>query len=93
MRYGTPPVVRRTGGLADTVLDDDATDGTGFVFELPTVEACMDAMLRALGAFRDPGRFAALQRRAMDRRHDWTDSAGIYRQLYAEAARAIRRST
>ena len=93
MRYGTPPIVRRTGGLADTVLDDDATygAGTGFVFELPTVEACTDAMLRAIGAFRDPGRYAALQRRAMGRRHDWTASAGIYRDLYLEAAADRRR--
>lgn len=95
MRYGTPPIVRRTGGLADTVVDDDATGGagTGFVFDLPTVEACTEALFRAIAAFRDPLRYAALQRRAMGSRHDWADSAGIYRDLYLEAAADRRRAT
>lgn len=90
MRYGTPPVVRRTGGLADTVIDDDETDGagTGFVFDAPTAEACAEALLRATAAWHTPGRHAGVQRRAMAQRHDWRSSAAAYRSIYAEAIAA-----
>jgi len=88
MRYGTPPIVRRTGGLADTVVDDDGSTGTGFVFEAPTAEACTAAMLRAAQTWQAPDRYAALQRRAMAQHNDWRRSAATYRSLYAEAAAA-----
>lgn len=49
LRYGTPPIVRRTGGLADTVVDADERpgEGTGFVFDEPTPEALLGACRRA----------------------------------------------
>ena len=49
LRYGTPPVVRRTGGLADSVLDVDEHpgEGTGFVFDDATPEALVAAVARA----------------------------------------------
>jgi len=81
MRYGTPPVVRKTGGLADTVTDDD----TGFVFGPPTAAACADALVRAAVAYADRPRFVAMQRRAMAERHDWAASAQAYREIYREA--------
>ena len=94
MRYGTPPVVRNTGGLADTVADDDARPGagTGFVFDPPTAEGCAQAMLRACAAWRDTSRFSALQRRAMTQRHDCSASAGVYLDIYREAiaSRGVR---
>ena len=49
LRYGTPPIVHRTGGLADTVIDvtADPGEGTGFVFDTPTPEALLSACERA----------------------------------------------
>ena len=49
LRYGTPPIVHRTGGLADTVIDETAQpgQGTGFVFDRPTPEALVEACDRA----------------------------------------------
>lgn len=56
LRYGTPPIVHRTGGLADTVIDETANpgQGTGFVFEEATAEALLDACSRAF-ALRGDG--------------------------------------
>jgi starch synthase len=81
MRYGTPPLVRHTGGLADTVADGD----TGFVFGPPTAAACTDALVRATLAYEDRPGFAAMQRRAMAEPHDWSASAAAYRRIYREA--------
>lgn len=90
MRYGTPPVARRTGGLADTVVD--ATDGnlragraTGFVFDAPTPEALLDACRRAIACYRDAPRWAALQRAGMAREPGWDAAAREYLALYADA--------
>src|SRR5262249_28233336 len=60
LRSGTPPIVRRTGGLADSVRDvtEDQAAGTGFFFDPPEVEARVAACIRA-GAFRGDGRGAA----------------------------------
>ncbi len=92
LRYGTPPVVRRTGGLADTVedLDDDA--GTGFVFAEERPEALLGALRRAEAAFADPETWAALQTRGMACEFGWDRSAAAYETMYAEAvAEAERR--
>src|SRR5207302_735926 len=67
-RYGTVPVVRAVGGLADTVRDAEAPArgssrraATGVVFERYTPEALLDALTRALDLFRQPGKWRALQ--------------------------------
>jgi starch synthase len=88
MRYGTPPLVRHTGGLADTVTDDV----TGFVFGPPSAAACADALVRATVAYEDRDRFRAMQRRAMAEPHDWSASADEYRRIYREAI-AVRGAT
>lgn len=87
MRYGTPPIVRRTGGLADTVFDDDENPGhgNGFVFDEPTGIACGAAITRAIAAFGDRDRFVALARRGMAERHDWSRGAASYAELYRAA--------
>lgn len=87
MRYGTVPVVRRTGGLADTVADCDENGerGDGFVFGEPTSVALGDAVGRALAAYRDAGRWDGLVRRAMRADHSWERSAGEYAELYLTA--------
>ncbi|HZU95541.1 MAG TPA: glycogen synthase GlgA [Planctomycetota bacterium] len=88
MRYGSVPIVRRTGGLADTVEDaDGAPDrGTGFLFGPPTSAALLEACRRALQAFADKARFAAIQRRGMSRDDSWDVPAREYLKLYEELA-------
>jgi starch synthase len=90
MRYGTPPVVRRTGGLADTVIDDDDHPGagTGFVFDAPDPAALAGALMRAVSAWFDRERFVAIQRRGMAQPFGWLQGAQEYRRIYAEAMRA-----
>ena len=94
LRYGTPPIVHRTGGLADTVVDETTHpgEGTGFVFDRPTpadlVEACERAFaLRAAGGAAWDG----LVDRGMAVDFDWaTGSAPKYVEAYRRAV-AIRR--
>ncbi|HHM04654.1 MAG TPA: glycogen synthase GlgA [Gammaproteobacteria bacterium] len=84
LRYGTLPVVRRTGGLADTVVD--ASDGprraTGFVFSDPSPEALLEALSRALALYRRPRAWRRLQRNAMAQDFSWANSARNYLKLY-----------
>ena len=92
LRYGTPPVVRRTGGLADSVIPyDPRTDrGTGFLFGPPTAEALREALWRAMALFTDdPVAFAALQRRGMAVDSSWAQAVPAYIATY-DRARALR---
>lgn len=84
MHYGTIPVVRSTGGLADTVIDDDADreNGTGFSFTPYNSHELLQCIRRALAAFRDKPRWRQLQIRAMDRDFSWNRSAESYFDLY-----------
>jgi starch synthase len=81
-RYGTPPIVRATGGLADTVEDGV----TGFVFEEASSPALVAATRRALAAYREPGRWQALQRAGMARDFSWSAAARRYADLYLRLA-------
>ncbi len=94
LRYGTPPVVRRTGGLADSVVDVDEHPGrgTGFVFDAATAEALAAAVARATRLrAADPAAWAALQRRAMAMDFGWdVASAPRYLEAYRRAV-ALRR--
>jgi starch synthase len=87
LRYGTPPVVRRSGGLADTVIDadEDPETGTGFVFEQADPEALVAAVRRALAALADTTRFRAIQSRGMARDSSWSEPAHRYESAYARA--------
>jgi starch synthase len=86
MRYGTPPVVRRTGGLADTVLDADASAlGNGFTFEPPNAVALAGAIDRAIAAWTRRERWRAIQRRGMATDHGWDRPATRYRAVYRDA--------
>jgi starch synthase len=94
MRYGTLPIVRRTGGLADTVLDADEhpATGFGFVFDASAPAALLSAIFRGLKAVQD-GRAPELARRAMARDVSWSASAGRYETLMESlAARAPARN-
>lgn len=96
MRYGTIPVVHRTGGLAETVTDaGDAAlaDGsaTGFQFDAVRPRALVAALERAHALFRRPRSWRRLVASAMRRDSSWGRSARAYAALYAEALDARRR--
>lgn len=76
-RYGTPPIVRQTGGLMDTVHDAK----TGFTFREPTPEAAHHAIARGIASWRARG-WNALRRRCMRLDWSWSRSAALYEQLY-----------
>ena len=93
LRYGTPPIVHRTGGLADTVIDEMAHpgEGTGFMFSQPTPAALLAACDRAF-AVRGAGGapWTSLLDRGMAVDFDWvTGSAPRYVEAYRRAV-AIR---
>lgn len=92
-RYGTPPVVHATGGLADSVVDcSDATlrDGTatGFMFAEPAPQALFEAARRAHAAYSDPPVWRRLQSGGMAKDFSWSASAARYAALYALLAPA-----
>ena len=84
-RYGAVPVVTRTGGLVDTVVDCDADleTGTGIAFGGPSVEELASAVGRAVSAFRHP-RFPSLRRRIMRLDVGWERPARLYAQAYTK---------
>ncbi|MBM3307097.1 MAG: glycogen synthase [Candidatus Eisenbacteria bacterium] len=94
LRYGTVPVVRETGGLADTVTDYDASKntGTGFSFREYRADALLSALRRAVGTFREPDRWAGIVRRGMQLDLSWAASALRYARLYEDAAAARRKA-
>jgi starch synthase len=77
-RYGTLPIVRAVGGLADTV--DDGV--TGFVFGPYEASAFAACVARALGTFRDGPRWTAMVREAMRRDFGWERSEARYLDVY-----------
>jgi starch synthase len=89
LRYGTLPVVRRVGGLADTVVDATAEalrDGTatGFVFDAATPVALDSALRKAAEAFAQPAQWKQLMGTAMARDFSWQGAARHYLALYDE---------
>jgi starch synthase len=89
MRYGSLPVVRATGGLADSVKDAtrSRSSGTGFTFGAYTSRALLDAVDRAAKAFRSARTWRAIQKRAMQVDFSWARSARQYERLYRTAMR------
>ena len=85
LRYGAVPLVRRTGGLNDTVKDDQ----TGFVFETADAASLSEACERALATFADRAAWRAIQERGMREDWSWGRAAPKYADLY-EAALASR---
>ena len=92
LRYGTLPLVRAVGGLADTVTDcslENLDDGSasGFVFHDLSVESLSGALRRAFALQRRPADWRAVQRHAMALRFDWaraaTDTLRVYRQAHS----------
>jgi starch synthase len=87
LRYGTVPIVRRTGGLADTILDyhSDPARGNGFSFIDYTGEALVDAVVRAVQVYHDRDRWTGLVQRGMAQDWSWGTSALKYEELYGRA--------
>ncbi len=83
LRYGTLPVVRATGGLADTVVDGK----TGFSFEDPDAASLADALERLLAAWETPKHWQKMQAAAKKEDYSWTRSAQTYAELYNEVVR------
>ena len=85
-RYGTPPVVRRTGGLADSVQPYAPRRGTGFVFSHPSGRALRDAMWQGLQLFRDDrGAFDEVRRRGMAMDFSWSRAVPEFDAIYGRA--------
>jgi starch synthase len=87
LRYGTPPVVRETGGLADTVVDASERtlareEANGFVFTEISSAALTAALQRAIELYRKPKQWTKLVRNGMRADHSWKTSAESYLQLY-----------
>jgi starch synthase len=91
MRYGALPVVRETGGLADTVTNYDngsGDSGTGFVFQWEEPDALYHTLVWAVETYRSRrDAWQRMQQRAMQTDFSWTRSAGEYIRLYADAVR------
>lgn len=84
MRYGTIPLVRKTGGLSDTVEDGV----TGFVFEKYRAGALVEAMERAIVAWQEPKRWQRMVKTAMRQDFSWKRSAREYLTLYKKLVSA-----
>jgi len=87
LAYGTLPVVRRVGGLADTVCDADATTlaagtATGFAFDEASVGGLEGALERTFDLWSRPSDWARVQLTAMRQDFSWTPSARRYLELY-----------
>jgi len=92
LKYGSVPVVRETGGLADTVRDctpDALAAGraTGFTFKEPAPDALANCIRRAVALFRDRKSWQRLMAIGMSQDWSWQASAQRYLELYAEAIR------
>ncbi len=83
--YGTVPIVRNTGGLADTVQPVSGRAGTGFLFDQATPEALLDAIKAAVATLRNRHTWRAIQRNGMAQDFSWHSSAHRYLELYRDA--------
>ncbi len=88
MRYGTLPVVRRTGGLADTVVDyhQDKRNSTGIAFDAASAEALDQAVQTAVRLYQQRHIWSRMRGRAMRRDSSWNASAASYADVYTGRA-------
>lgn len=82
MRYGTIPVVRKTGGLADTVKDISEDDGYGFVFEEFKLQEALEAVERAVELYSKKRLFGSKRKHVMNLDFSWTKAAKQYISMY-----------
>lgn len=85
MRYGALPVAHAVGGLVDSITDigaGDGDEGTGVLFREPSAKALLAALDRAIALRGQPSAYDAIQQRAMQADHSWSQPARRYAQLY-----------
>ncbi|MEB3146659.1 MAG: glycosyltransferase, partial [Cylindrospermopsis raciborskii 1523720] len=84
LRYGSVPIVRRTGGLVDTVTHHDPINqaGTGYCFDRYEPLDLFTCMIRAWEGFRYKPQWQELQKRGMSQNFSWYESAKKYEDLY-----------
>ncbi|MCK7524494.1 MAG: hypothetical protein MZV64_46150 [Ignavibacteriales bacterium] len=84
MYYGTVPIVRETGGLADTVIkyNDKTEEGTGFVYKKYDADDMLKEIKRAIKIFDDKKTWQKIMRAGMKSDFSWDSSAKKYIELY-----------
>ncbi len=84
LKYGTVPIVRKTGGLADTIttFDPNTQSGNGFLFEKYSCQALLKALSKSHEAYCNRDSFKVLSENCMDYNFSWVESAKKYKRLY-----------
>ena len=96
LKYGAVPIVRKTGGLADTVQDwheylsYGEESGTGFAFNDYSSYALYSTVERALRTFYDKETWKKIQKNGMTKDYSWVSSAKQYKELYTKAVEKRR---
>jgi starch synthase len=84
MRYGTVPMVRRTGGLKDTVVDFEEEDGYGICYNHAATGDISQGVWRAVELYRDKKRMGAIREKMMQLDFDWKTSVAQYIKVYEQ---------
>jgi starch synthase len=97
LKYGTVPIVRETGGLADTIVnatEKTLADGTanGFSFREDNAQALTETLQRAVDAYHQPQVWSQVMATGMRQDWSWTRSAGDYVRLYQQTAARMKQS-
>jgi starch synthase len=84
LRYGTIPIVYKTGGLADTIVEIDEKEetGNGFVFEKYSAKNLIRAVKRSLRLYKNKTNWSATQTRVMKEDFSWNNSIDEYSEVY-----------
>ncbi|HYA88922.1 MAG TPA: glycogen synthase GlgA [Nitrospirota bacterium] len=92
LRYGAVPIVRRTGGLSDTVVDYNARAGrgTGFLFNEYSAPALVDCIRHALKVFSNKAKWQRIMKAGMNEDFSWEHSAKEYAKLYQKVMKRDR---
>jgi starch synthase len=88
LRYGTIPIVRRTGGLADSIIDIESSPdelGVGFVFDNYDGQELLQKIIKAVDFYKNENRRLTIIKRGMRKDFSWAVSAQKYEQLYQRA--------
>jgi starch synthase len=94
LRYGTLPIARNVGGLADTIVDATPANiknqtATGFLFDEDSAESLFDSISHALTLYANKTLWKKLQLTAMKQDFSWNSAAESYMQLYQEIRRDL----
>ena len=98
LKYGAVPIVRATGGLADTVFDIELSkrpekERNGFTFEAPSSKELCRALDRAFDLYKNQGKWELLVLQGMAQDHSWTKSAEEYQQIYKKFNGAVSKAS